>query len=304
MSKATGNGSESAERAAAGNGAGAVVRIQSMFDSFTPAERRVAEATLADPEALVLASISEVAERSKGSEAAVSRFARKIGYGSFAEFKLALSRDAASPREAVYGDVELGDDAETVLAKIAADNIRAIEDATHGVDQDALAEASRRISAANRVAFFGFDGSEAIARDALDHFVRVLGNVFHAGDSHDQAVWTALCGPGDVLLLSSHAGTARDLVELAGLASSRGAFVIAITNHGGSRLAELAHLSLFTATREGRFREEALSSRIAALTLIDAIYVLVALQRSEELGERSEAIAAALEGRRVSDKRP
>jgi DNA-binding MurR/RpiR family transcriptional regulator len=294
---------ESLETAAAGNGAGAIVRIQSMFDSFTPAERRVAEAVLADPESLVLASITEVADRSDGSEAAVSRFARKIGYDSFAEFKLALSRDSARPSQGIYGDIELGDDAETVVAKVAADNIRAIDDSVRSVDQAALAEAARRISAANRVAFFGFGGSSPVAGDAISHFVRVLGNAFHAVDSHVQTIWAGLSGPGDVLMLCSHSGSSRDLLEIAELAAGRGAFLIAITNHAGGALADTAHLNLYTSTREGRFREESHSSRIATLTLIDIIYVLVALQRPEEMTERGEAISAALAGKRVSEKR-
>ena len=64
MSKAIEKPKDRAIAANAGNGAGAIARIQGMFDGFTPAEKRVAEAVLADPQALVLASISEVAERS------------------------------------------------------------------------------------------------------------------------------------------------------------------------------------------------------------------------------------------------
>jgi RpiR family transcriptional regulator, carbohydrate utilization regulator len=286
-----------------GRGVGAIVRIQSMFDDFTPSERRVAEAVLADPEALVLSSISKAAERSSASEAAFSRFARRIGYQSFAEFKLALSRDVHSPTQAIYEEVEAGDDAETVVAKIAAANIRAIDDAVRGVDQGALAEAARRIAAANRVAFFGFGGSAVAAQDAMHQFMRVLGDVVHLVDSHEQTIWAALSGPGDVLLLSSHTGSSRDIVELAELANERGAFVIAITNHGSSPLAKLARLNLCTSTREGLFREESLSSRIATLTLIDIIYVLVALQRPEEMEERSERIRAAIERKRLSASR-
>ena len=299
MSKAK----ERTDGAVNGAGVGCIVRIQSMFDSFTPSERRVAEAVLADPEALVLSSISKAAEQSDASEAAFSRFARKIGYASFAEFKLALSRDVSSPTQAIYEDVEVGDDAETVVAKVAAGNIRAIDDAVRGVDQSALAEAARRIASANRVAFFGFGGSAIAAQDAMHQFMRVLGNVFHLIDSHEQTIWATLSGPGDVLLLSSHTGSSRDIVELAELASDRGAFVIAITNHGPSPLADVARLNLFTSTREGLFREESLSSRIATLTLIDIIYVLVALQRPEEMAERSERIRVAINGKRVPEKR-
>lgn len=298
MSGATKNEAELGT-GAEGNGAGCIVRIQGMLSSFTPAEKRVAEAILAEPDAIVLASISEVAERANGSEAAVSRFARKIGYGSFAEFKLALSRDLVTPTQAIYEEVELDDDVETVVAKVAAGNIRAIDDSVRSLDQAALAEAARRISAANRVGFFGFGGSAIAAQDAMNHFMRALGSAFHLVDPHEQAIWAALAGPGDVLLLASHSGNSRDLVELATLAAGAGAVVIAITNHGGSALADAAHLNLYTSTREGRFREEALSSRIATLTVIDILYVLVALQRPEEMAERGEKIRAAIEAKRL-----
>jgi len=303
MSRAIENPEKQASATNGGEGAGAIARIQGMFDTFTPAEKRVAEAVLADPQALVLASISEVADRSNGSEAAVSRFARKIGYGSFAEFKLALSRDQPSPREAIYEDVEVGDDPETVVAKIAAGNIRAIDDSVRAVDQASLAEAARRISTAKRVGFFGFGGSAIAAQDAMHQFMRVLGNAYHVVDAHEQTIWAALSGPGDVLLLCSHTGTTRDLVDLARIASERGAFVIAITNYGPSGLSDVADINLHTSTREGRFREESLSSRIATLTFIDILYVLVALQRPEELAERGEQIGVALAGRRVETKR-
>lgn len=287
----------------AGNGAGCIARIQSSFHDFTPAERRIAEAVLADPDGLVLASVTDFAERSGGSEAAVSRFARKLGYASFAAFKLALSRDIAPTEKPVHGDVELGDDAETVVAKVAAGNIRAIDDAVRRVDQAALAEAARRISAANRVAFFGFAGSAIAAQDAMSHFVRAIPNAFHFVDPHEQTIWTSLCGPGDVLVLCSHSGASRDLVDLARLAVDRGAFVIAITNQGGNALAEIAQLNLHTSTRESRFREEALTSRIATLTLIDILYVLVALQRPEEMEERAEAIRSAIDSKRLAGPR-
>ncbi|MBS1679010.1 MAG: MurR/RpiR family transcriptional regulator [Actinobacteria bacterium] len=303
MSGSTAKVNGDAARAATGDGPGCIARIQSSFQDFTPAERRIAETVLADPDGLVLASVTDFAGRSGGSEAAVSRFARKLGYGSFAEFKLALSRDIAPTGRPVHGDVELGDDTETVVAKVAAGNIRAIDDAVRRVDQAALAEAARRISAANRVAFCGFAGSAIAAQDAMNHFVRAIPNAFHFVDPHEQTIWASLCGSGDVLVLCSHSGSSRDLLELAQLAVDRGAFVIAITNQGGNALAEIAQLNLHTSTREGRFREEALTSRIATLTLIDILYVLVALQRPEEMAERGEAIRDAIDSKRVSGPR-
>ncbi len=282
---------------------GATVRIQSMFEELTPGERRIAEAILGDSDAVLLASIGELAAQSQASEAAVSRFARRVGYASYAEFKLALARDHVSPRELVYEEVEVGDDVETVLAKVASANIRAIEDAVRAVVQDALAEAATRIATARRVAFFGFGGSLVAAQDALQKFMRVLGNVSHVVDSYEQTMWAALSGPGDVVVVSSHSGAVREAVERAQLATARGAFVIAISNHASSPLAEIARVNLCTAAREGRFREESLSSRSAMMTLMDALYVLVALQRPEEVAERNKLIRDAVGNARVTARR-
>lgn len=258
------------------NGAGFAGRIEKMSSEFTPAERRIADAVIASPEAFVLATITDIAERSGGSEAAVSRFARKIGYANFAEFKLALARDVVPETRSVYGDVEPGDDAETVLAKVAATNIRAIDDAVHGLDQVSLVQAARRISSARRVAFFGSDGSAIVAQDAMSHFLRVLANVVQLVDLHEQTIWAARCGEGDVLVLSSDSEDSRGLSDLAEIASSRGGFVIVITHQRGrGALTNAADLSLHTSARD----RDALSSRIAAFTLVDVLYALVALEQ-------------------------
>ncbi|MHB1537690.1 MAG: MurR/RpiR family transcriptional regulator [Solirubrobacteraceae bacterium] len=276
------------------DGVGCTVRVQSMFETFTPAERRVAQAILEDSDAVLTSSITKLAELSGASEAAVSRFARRVGYASFAEFKLALARDLVAPRELLYEEVEVGDDAESVLAKVAAGNVRAIEAAVRAVDQEALAEAARRISTAGRVAFAGFGGSAVVAQDAMHQFMRVLPGAVHLLDAHERSIWATLAGPSDVLVVSSHSGASREAVELTELAARRGAFVIAITNHRAGALARAARIALCTAAREGRFREESLSSRAAALTLVDALYVLVALARPEQVAERSELIREAL----------
>jgi DNA-binding MurR/RpiR family transcriptional regulator len=66
------------------DGASCIARIQSMRENLTPGQRQLADAVLADPHAVILASVGELALRSKCSDAAVSRFARALGYGSYA----------------------------------------------------------------------------------------------------------------------------------------------------------------------------------------------------------------------------
>ena len=280
------------------NGASCIARIQTMRDNLSPGQRRVAEAVIADPHAVILASVGELARRSETSEAAVSRFARLLGYASYAEFKLALSRDLVGPTQAIHEDVEVGDDLATVASKVVAANIRAIDDTYRGLDVRALTAAADALSSAARVAFFGFGVSAVIARDARHHFLRTSKDTIAIDDPHEQVMWATSARLDDVVMLFSHTGSSRDLCDVAELARSQGATVISVTNLGKSPLSERADINLFTSSRETRFREESISSRIAAMTIVDTLYVVVALAQSDEQAERQDRIRKALQRKR------
>jgi RpiR family carbohydrate utilization transcriptional regulator len=281
------------------DGASCIARIQSMRESLTPGQRRVGDAVLADPPAVILASIGELAKRSHSSEAAVSRFARVLGYGSYAEFKLALSRDLVDSAEAIHEDVEVGDDVGVVAEKVVAATIRAIDDTYRGLELPALERATEALLAARRIAFFGFGGSAAVARDAGHHFLRTSKDTVTIEDAHEQVMWATSARPDDVVMLFSHTGTARDLCDVAEVARGEGATVISVTNHGTSPLTERADVNLYTSSRETRYREESVSSRIAAMTLVDVLYVVVALADPEGQAEHRDKIREAIQRKRT-----
>lgn len=72
-------------------------------DSLTPAERRVHDAIVANPEAILQSTTTMVAKEFGVSQSAVSRFCQKIGYGSFSDFRtsltLSLSRSSVDEQE-------------------------------------------------------------------------------------------------------------------------------------------------------------------------------------------------------------
>lgn len=280
------------------DGPGCIARIQTMRERLTPAQRRVGDAVMADPHAVILASVGDLASRSQSSEAAVSRFARVLGYGSYGEFKLALSHDLVDTNQVVHEDVEASDDVSAVAPKVVAANIRAIEDTYRGFNMATLEEAARAIIAASRIAFFGFGASAVVARDARHHFLRTPKDTVAIDDPHEQVMWATSARPGDVVMLYSHTGTSRDLCDVAELARSSGATVISVTNLGTSPLTERSDISLFTSSRETRYREESVSSRIAAMTITDILYVVAALAHSEEQAERQDRIRQAIRRKR------
>ena len=76
----------------------------------------------------------------------------------------------------------------------------------------------------------------------------------------------------------SHSGSTKAVVDNTRLARENGATVISLSSHGKSPLTELADITLFTAAEETRYRIVALSSRIAELAIVDALYTYLSFR--------------------------
>ncbi|MBE3597807.1 MAG: MurR/RpiR family transcriptional regulator [Limnochordaceae bacterium] len=74
-----------------------LARLHTSLASLTSSERKVAEAVRRDPEASVYASVTELSVAAGVGETTVLRFARKLGYRSYQDFKMALAR-TSSPK--------------------------------------------------------------------------------------------------------------------------------------------------------------------------------------------------------------
>lgn len=79
-----------------------------------------------------------------------------------------------------------------------------------------------------------------------------------------------------VLLVISNSGETRDLLTQVNVAKKRSIKVVAITNHADSPIAQRADLHMLTAVRQRVFESEYYFSRVAAMTAVEAIFLLLA----------------------------
>ena len=68
-----------------------ILKIQSAFNQFTKAEKKVAEYCLANREKVLFLSITDLAEACGVGEASVFRFCRTLGLSGYQEFKMQMS---------------------------------------------------------------------------------------------------------------------------------------------------------------------------------------------------------------------
>jgi len=134
-----------------------------------------------------------------------------------------------------------------------------------------------------------------VAMDAFHKFVRTGIKAFAFIDSHFQLMSASQLGENDVAVVISHSGTNKDTLNILKTAKKNGAKTIGITSFPKSPICQFSDVALYTSSEETEYRSEALSSRIAQLSLIDALYVNIMVLNKEKakqsLGKVREAIS-------------
>jgi len=263
----------------AGSGTAPVlVRLRALRPSLSPAEDRVAEQVLADPRGTAAKTISELATAATTSETTVLRFSKRLGLSGYPRLRLALAEESARPRAlaASQTDISATDSIDDVIRKIALADASAVEETADQLDRDTLAETAKILAHAVRVDIYGSGASAMVAADLQQKLHRIGCLAFAWSDPHIALTSAALLGRRDFAIGISHSGSTRETIESVARAKAQGAHTVAITNFPLSPLARAADLVLTTAARETTFRSGATASRIAALTVVDCLFIAVA----------------------------
>lgn len=279
-----------------------LLHLRSIYPTLRPAEQRVAERILEDPEKIVHLSITELGKLADVSDATVVKFCKRLGYKGFQQFKILLAQDVATKPEPIYGEVEPGNDVPTIKEKIFQTNITALHDTAKVLDAKSLEKAVTAISGAGETHFYGMGASGIVALDAEQKFSRIGLRAAAFVDSHMQITRGSLLIPGDVAVGISYSGETIEIVDALCTAKEAGALTVAITNFSASAVAKTADVVLLTSSQENIFRSGAISSRIAQLSTIDTLFIAVALvdygQSKKSIEKTREALARRnLEGR-------
>jgi DNA-binding MurR/RpiR family transcriptional regulator len=255
--------------------------LRGVLPNLSPSEARVAQSAIDDPAGTAGSTIRELARRCETSETTVIRLCRTIGFSGYPEFRLALAGAAASSKEEVYlsGEILPDDSVEQVLSKVTGADAKAIAETAKHVSIQSLEDAAHAISTARRVDLFGAGASSFVAMD-MQYKLHRIGLISHCfADPHSAISSAALLEPKDVAIGLSHTGSTKDTIRYLEVARESGATTIVITNHPQAPIGRRANIVVITAALETTFRSGAMASRIAQLTLVDVLFVLVAQQR-------------------------
>ena len=250
--------------------------LAEMMDSLTPREKRLARFILDDPGAVVGMSIDELAETCHTSVSSVVRMCKHCGYSGFKELCRMISGDLASAGSAIsYQDIRPGDSAPSVFRNICLSNMKAIENTMTMADDGDIERAVKLLCEADRIDFYGSGTSALVALDAHNKFLRTGKISMANADPHVQLLTAASLKKGDVAVLISYSGETYDILNLAEQLKETGCSIITITSYGKNSLRAYGDVQLCALSMETYIRSGAMSSRIAQMTIIDALYSAV-----------------------------
>lgn len=278
---------------------GCLASIRSRLDTWSAKERRVASFILDHPGDAVNPSIEELAEKIGVSESTLFRFVRKLGYGGYQGFRIALATETLAPRSTWYETPEATVDEKSAAAVVFRTSIAALEATLAGLDMVALDAVAAAAAAAPCLLVFGLGGSNAVAQDAWHKLVRTGIPCQAPADFHMQLMVASQAKSGSLALLFSHTGSNVDALSILDQVRQSGSSVAVVTSRPRSPLARKADWVLVSRTPPARFASEAWSARIAQLAIVDTLYVLLMEKLGSEGDRHLESMRKAIAGRRL-----
>ncbi|SHH22677.1 MULTISPECIES: MurR/RpiR family transcriptional regulator [Virgibacillus] len=276
-----------------------LARIRSNYSRLSEKEKKIADYILQHPKAIIHHTINQIADELEVADSTVFRFCQRVGFKGYQALKIALAAEMATPVTDIHEKIRAGDDVGTVSEKVFRSNMNTLEDTLKVMDQKALYDAVAALIVAEKVEFFGIGGSAIVSIDAYHKFLR-SGMQVHANlDAHMQLMAASQLSAKDVAVIISHSGSTKDIMDILHVLRDKNVTIIAITNFAKSTLSKQADILLYTVSDETEFRPEALSSRIAELTIIDALYTNVMLAKGESAQQALQDMRKAIALKRL-----
>lgn len=250
--------------------------IRSTYPKLTTVERRVADYILANSEDVVLMPIADLAKNAGVAKSAVVRCAKSLGFEGYAELKIALTSELSKNKQLNYAPyIDPDDTPNDILDKIFAANIKTLHDTAEKLDRDIYGKTVDVLASAEHIYVYGI-GTSAVFANELQYRLMSLGMYALAvTDIAAMKVSTLNIRPGDVAVGISNSGRTTATIDALSLAKTQGATTVAITGIPDSQICRAANYPIELWSDEIQYPIEAISSRIAHLSMIDALTVSI-----------------------------
>ncbi len=254
-----------------------LITIKNNYASLSHVLKKLADYIVENTDKAPYQNISEMAKQSGVSEASITNFVKLMGFRGFSDFKICLAKNNGGAMEQqVYGDISLDDSIDDICDKVFSKNIETLNSTHKILDRAAIERAASLIVKAKRIDFYGQGSSVLPALYAIFRLQRIGIRALYYQDPHLQVTSAALLEKGDVAVGISNSGRTHDTIDSLAIAKKSGATTICITSNDGSPIIKVSDIKLLAAQSNADIIEDIVVSRLAELSILDALYICIA----------------------------
>lgn len=262
--------------------------IKAKYNLLTAAEKRIADYILKCSESVVRMSAEELANNCETAKSAVVRCCKSLGFAGYSEFKLTLAAELSKNKRFNYVPyIYPEDNASDILDKVFSANVKTLHETAERINRKTVQEVVDLLADAKTIYIYGVGTSAAIVTDFGYRLMQLGYSAVCYTDVPTMKVSTLNIREGDAVIGISHSGRTIATAETLRLAGLHGAKTVCITSYPESIIAKESDYSIEIFSDEIQYPMEAISARIAHISVIDAIAVALSAKNYDNAAERS-----------------
>jgi len=264
-------------------------KLKSLYNTFSKADRKIADYLLNNPEKVIYMTITEFASKCDVSKASIVRFYTKLGLNGYQAFKVAITMNVVKTDKAIYDKNENREDLDHLLKEVTDENIKTLNDGLLVASKKNIRKAASLLLNAENVEIFGI-GSSWITAEATKCKLLKLGiRCSTSPDLYFQSISATNLNKKSVALVISFSGNIP-LYEALVSAKNNGAAIITICNYENTNITSIADAVLLTATTESPIKDGELTAIMGQLNVIDMLYTVMAMKKGDKHKRHLEKI--------------
>lgn len=263
--------------------------VQTRYDALTPVEKRIADYIALHGEEVIHMTVRQLAKCTGTASSAVLRCCKSLGFSGFPALKISLSADISKNMQLNYSPYISAQDAPgSILDKVFSANVKTLHDTAERIDRAAVTRAVEAIHHARHVYIYAVGTSAALAMDFQYRLMQIGQHAFCLTDVPTMKVSTLNIEPGDAAIGISHSGRTIPTIESLQLAKAKGAVTACVTSYPNSPIVSHCDIPIAVYSDEIQYPMEAVSARIAHISVMDSIVIALSAKDYDEAVQRSK----------------
>ena len=265
-----------------------LLTIKNQYHTLTAAEQTIADYILQNSQEVIHMPIDALARNAGVAKSAIIRWCKSLGFDGYSDLKIALAMELSQHKKLNYNPyIDPQDDAGTILDKVFSANVKTLHDTSDKLNREVLQKAVDVLDKAGIIYIYAIGTSAGIANEFQYRLMQIGKTALCIQDVPTMKVSSLNIKEGDVAVGISHSGRTIATIEALQLAAAKGAETICITSYPKSEITKSSRLAIEIYSDEIDYPMEAISSRIAHLSVIDVLTIALSARNYDAALERA-----------------